>query len=434
MKVLRAGAIYVVANALSAGVPFLLLPILTRALGPDEYGQVVSFALLVTLCLSLSGLNAHAALGVIWFREPKQELKHYVGAALTLALSSTVVIAGCVGAVIWIWPELGGGLSPLWGAAAGLTAGCNVILQCRLTLWQSEQKALHSASLQFASSVLNVGLSLGAVFLLGLAASGRNGGFALSSVLLAAVALCLFQTGRQVSWSFRREHVKMLLVFGMPLIFHVLGGALLGTADRWTISIQLGRDSLGVYGAGAQLGMTMAILADAFVKAYGPWMYEKLASTSPADKHQAVGAVYIMMPTFLVVAIALWALLRVASPLILGARFQDAVPLLPWFMLGGAFTGVYLCTSVMYFFAGRTGLLSSITLSSALIGAAFTWMLVARYGVTGAAVGYALTQILLALLVSAVAVRVFDLPWSEGRKAMSVWFSQALGSAARQAT
>jgi O-antigen/teichoic acid export membrane protein len=431
MKILRNGAIYVVANVMSAAVPFLLLPILTRALGPDEFGQVVSFALLVTLCLTLSGCNAHAALGVIWFKQPRDELPHYVGAALVLALASTAVIAASAGIGLVLWPGLGAGLTPAWGVVAALTAGANVILQCRLVLWQSQQKALQSAALQFTASALNLALSLAAVFLLGWGAAGRNAGIAVSAGLLACAAIYLFQMAGEVRWSVRRDQVRLLLVFGLPLILHSLAGVLLGTADRWIISVQLGAESLGVYGAGAQLGATMAILADAFVKAYGPWMYEKLGSSRDADKHYAVGAIYAMAPAFLCGAAALWVVLHFASSIVLGPRFQGAVPFLPWFMLGGAFTGIYVSMSVLYFFSGRTLLLSSVTLSSAVLGTICTWMLVARYGEVGAAIGYSVTQALLALFVGLVAMKSFDLPWGDGRKAIVTWRYRVTGRPAR---
>jgi hypothetical protein len=74
MSFLRAGAIYAAANLVAAAVPFLLLPILTRVLGPDQYGQVVNFSLLVTVCMTLAGLNAHAALGVVWFKQPREKV------------------------------------------------------------------------------------------------------------------------------------------------------------------------------------------------------------------------------------------------------------------------------------------------------------------------------------------------------------------------
>jgi O-antigen/teichoic acid export membrane protein len=433
MKILRIGVVYVVANVMSAAIPLLLLPILTRALGPDEYGQVVSFALLVTFCLSLSGCNVHAALGVIWFQQPREEIPRYVGAALALALASTVVIALIAAIALGMWPEMGAGLTPAWGAAAALTAGANVILQCRLVLWQSQQKALQSAALQFTASVLNLGLSLAAVFLLGSGAAGRNAGIAVSAGLLACTAIYMLYAAGEVRWSLRWDQIKLLLIFGLPLFLHALAGVLGGTADRWIISIQLGSGPLGVYGAGAQLGATMAVLADAFVKAYGPWMYEKLASTTAADRYCAVGAIYAMAPVFLGGAVVLWAALHIASSFLLGPRFQDAVALLPWFMLGGAFTGVYVCTSVLYFFAGRTMLLSSVTLPSAALGAIVTWALVVRYGVVGAAMGYSATQALLALFVGTVAVKSFDLPWADGRKAIAIWSHRVAGRPERQA-
>ena len=40
---LRNSTIYLTSNILNALVPFLLLPVLTRYLTPDEYGQIAMF-------------------------------------------------------------------------------------------------------------------------------------------------------------------------------------------------------------------------------------------------------------------------------------------------------------------------------------------------------------------------------------------------------
>lgn len=425
MKFLRAGVIYAVANVTSAAVPFLMLPLLTRVLSPDQYGHVVGFSLLVTLCMTLAGLNAHAALGVVWFKKPREEMPVFIATALALAIASTVVVAGLVAAVLALWPGLATGITPLWGGLAALTAGASVMLQCRLVLWQSQQQPVHNALLQISSSAINVGLSLLAVLALGLGSAGRNGGIAAAALLMAMVALVLFVRAREVRWAPERSHLRELVTFGLPLILHTLAGVLLGTADRWTVSVQLGSHALGVYGAGAQLGMVMGILADAFVKAYGPWLYAKLASEDAADRHAAVGAVYVAMPAFFVLAALLGAALQWASTLLLGAKYHEAATVLPWFMLGGAFSGVYLCTSVLFFFSARTGLLSLTTSSAAGCGALCTWLLVSRLGVDGAAMGYATTQGLLALFTTVVAMKSFDLPWGQPVEALRVWRQRA---------
>ena len=275
-------------------------------------------------------------------------------------------------------------------------------------------------------------LSLIAVVLLGWGSDGRNAGISLAAGFMAFLSIGLFIRSGEMRWEPDRAQLKTLVVFGLPLVLHTLAGVLLSTADRWTVSVKLGTHALGVYGAGAQLGMVMAVISDAFVKAYGPWLYAKLASNRDEDKLCAVGAIYAAMPIFICIAALVGAALHWASGTLLGPQYRAAAAVLPWFMLGGAFSGVYLCTSVLFFFSGRTGLLASATLSSAVGGALCTWFLVSTLGVNGAAIGYALTQGLLALFTSALAVKTFDLPWREPAKALSVWSHDAFSVKTRQ--
>ena len=424
MRVVHAGAIYVVANLVSAGIPFLLLPLLTRVLGPAEFGQVVNFFLLVSACSALAGLSVHAALGVAWFKHERSDLPSLVGSAIVVGIWSTVVVAavaalalGTVGASL--------GVSPAWGAIAAATAGCNVLLQCRLVLWQSQQRPLPMACLQIAASILNVGLSLAFVLTLGWGGAGRNAGMALSAAVMALVAVVLLLGSRQARPGLRGQDVSTLLAFGLPLVPHALAGLLLATADRFIVSARLGHEALGVYGAGAQLGAAMVILGDAFVKAFNPWLYARFASDEKDDALGAVGAMYASVPAFVVLAAAVGGILWLASSVLLGPAYRAAKEVLPLFMLGGAFNGMYLAVSGLYFFSGRTALLSSITLPVAVLGTLATAMLVPHWGLNGAAAGYAFTQGLLALATWVVARCAFDLPWNRPTTALGTWWRLA---------
>jgi O-antigen/teichoic acid export membrane protein len=383
MNYVRSGVIYAAANIASAAVPFLLLPMLTRVLSPAEYGSVVDFALLVTLCQAVAGLHVHGAIGVGWFQRPRDEVPTFILTALVIAFVSTLAAALLVGAVFISFPR-GSGISVQWGVVAALTAGANVVLQCRLVLWQSQNHALASAALQFGASAVNVGLTLLAVLAFGLGGDGRNAAIAAAAFLMAVVAVALFIRAKELRWVASAEHCRALLRFGAPLIVHSLAGVLISTADRWSISVRLDAAALGVYGAGAQLGMAVAIMADAFVKAYSPWMYAKLGDGTLQAGRTVVGAIYVTMPSFVVLA------------------------------------GVIGFT--LFFFHGRTSLLASVTLTSALVGAPLTWWLVGHFGAEGAAAGFAATQGMLALLSTTTAMRAFALPWSEIRPALAAFF------------
>lgn len=415
MNIFRAGLTYAAGNIASTAVPFLLLPLLTRVMAPEEYGRVVAFSLFVSLCAPIAGLSVSGAIGVAWFNRTRESVPSLVGAAVVVAFVSTAITGIAMGLLLAGIPTLVSGFGPLWGAMAALTAGANVLIQCRLALWQSQHRPVANVVLQFSASACNVALSLIAVLVLKLGADGRNGGTVLSASLVALVAVGLLYSAGEARSKFQWRDVRGLLRYGIFLIPHTLGGVMIGTADRWLVSAQLGGQSLGAYGAAAQLGMVMAILADACGKAFGPWLYERLASKDIEDKRLAVGAIYVAGPFFLMLAIAVGTIVCFASGFLLGEKYLAATIIIPWFMLGGVFTGVYLCTTNLFFFSEQTGVLSIVTTFSAVVGFGFSWLFTVAFGLVGAAAGYAVTQAVLALAVSVVAFHRFDLPWRDFR-------------------
>ncbi len=410
LSLLRAGAIYGLANALSAAVPFLLLPILTRALPPQDYGVVVGFFLLVSVSTSLAGLNVHSAVSVKWFDRDKVEFPSYVGSALVLAVGSTalcaalLLVAGTLwhvrfGLAVWLWP------------LAALLAGTTVVAGLRTTLWQSQLRALPSATFQVIAASINMGLSLIAVLLLGLGAEGRVAGAVLASLLAAVAAVLLLRASGDSVWACSAQDVRRLLRFGVPLIPHALAGALLALADRFTVSARLGTDALGIYGAAAQLGMVMNVLGDTLVKAVSPWMYAQMSGRFGGGRLRVVGATYVLLPAWILVAVLLWLLLTVVGPALLGERYQAAIGLSLWFLLGGAMSSIYLNIAGLFFFTARNEWLSAATVSSAVLAVVMASILTARYGLSGAAAAYLCAQTAQLVLSWLLSQRIQPMPW-----------------------
>ena len=95
--------------------------------------------------------------------------------------------------------------------------------------------------------------------------------------------------------------------------------------------------------------------------------------------------------------------------------------------LGGACCGIYYCVSGLYFFNGRTARLASTTLSVAVLGVPLSAALVFNFGVQGAAMGFALTQALMALGAATMAWHTFTtLPWRAPGSALSTWMRRVL--------
>jgi O-antigen/teichoic acid export membrane protein len=420
-KVARAGIVYLTGNLLSAAVPFLLMPLLTRVLAPAEYGAIINYFMLVAWCTPIAGLSIHGALGVAWFRKEPQEFPLYAGSALVLAIGSSLVVALLVAAGVAALPGLELGFGPGVASLAAIAAGANIILQCRLVLWQNQQQPVANITLQIAASVLNMTLSIVGVLVLGWAASGRIFGSAAASVIVAIAAILYLNAGGLISIRPRVADLRELAMFGGPLAPHGFAGALLANGDRFIVSTLLGPASVGTYGAAAQVGSLMNVAGDAFVKTFNPWLFARLRRATADDRLEVVGAMYMAVPGFLVLAALAWLGLHLLGTLLLGPQFRSALSLLPWFMFGGACSGVYLAISGLFFYGERTGALSAISFPVALVGLGITAGLVSWHGAAGAAMGYALVQLLLAIVSWQYARRAFGLPFERPGAALRAW-------------
>jgi O-antigen/teichoic acid export membrane protein len=416
-NLIRSGAIYAVANVLAAGVPFFLLPVLTRALQPEEYAVVVSFYMLVALCAGFAGLGVQSAVGVQWLSRPRGEARHATGSAIVVALVSTAIAAGVSAVVAPRWfPEL----SPALCATAALVAGCTTLQAMRFSVWQSCHQPLPAAALQVSSAALNIGLSLAAVLLFHMGGAGRALGAALAGMVAASVSVLLLVRADQTAGRPRAVDTQQLLRFGLPLLPHAFAGALLVNVDRLAVANSAGAAALGIYGAAAQLGMVLNVLADAAIKAYTPLFYRLLNLKTTRSKLQIVAISYVSVPVWVSVAFAIWLALQSTGSWVLGSRYLQALDLSLWFLLGGSASAVYLNVAGLFFFSGKTEWLSLATVSASALAIAAAAPLVAAHGVSGGAWAYALAQCGLLVLAWALSLRVMPLPWSSPRLALRV--------------
>src|SRR5689334_475826 len=87
-------AVYLVSNICNAAIPFLLLPILTRALSTTGYGQVAMFQTLLGALAAVVGLNVVGAANRKAFDThlPHDALARFLGACVHITWISTLAV------------------------------------------------------------------------------------------------------------------------------------------------------------------------------------------------------------------------------------------------------------------------------------------------------------------------------------------------------
>jgi O-antigen/teichoic acid export membrane protein len=405
---------YTLANVLSAGIPFLMLPVLTRVLSPEGYGKVGMFSVVLIVLSAFTGLNVHGAVGIRYFNKDKIDYPRYVASCLLIIAVSTAVVLGLVS----LFPrplEVASKLPEKWLLVAVVVSCAQILIQTQLGIWQSAKRPLAYGGLRLSQSITDGSVSLLLVLGLGLGWQGRLAGMSAAAIVSAGIALLMLVRGRWVRFPADPDYVRAALRFGIPLVPHVIGGMLLAMVDRILISNVLDVSSTGIYMVALQIGMVLGLATDAFNRAYAPWLLETLGKEAPRRDVAIVRFTYLYFLVVVGIAVALAVLAPAVLGILVGTQFRAAAPIVVYITVGFAFGGMYYMVTNYVFFAGRTGSLAVITTISGVSNALLTYWLLHRDGLVGAARAFMLAQVLMFAGTWWLAQRSRPMPW---RKAL----------------
>lgn len=396
-------AIYVLAAMVNAAVPFMLLPLIARWLGPSDFGVIGSFNAIVNVLVLLVGLNAYGFVSVGYFRDGPQMLARLTGAAITIIVAAATVVglAGWVGAGMierltgidnaWLWTLL--------AAATG-----QAILAVGLTVAQTLRRPFIYGAFQIGYGLLLAILAVILVGAIGMGWPGRAMAQAVSAMVVAIGILVWLRGSGRVTAAVDGEALRGALRFGMPLLPHSFAAVAMGSMDRLALGSSFSPAVVGQYFLALQLASAFTAFGSAVNQSWVPWLYERLKRNDPAAWTEIARAVRIGAG-LLVAAVA--AMVLLATPLVLVAGGDSYLPATTPLRLLAGYAGCqawYTLMSAFLFYADRPQLLSVLTVSTA-IGQGGLIVLLLHWGATGVAGALLASALLAAIAISVVAFR-----------------------------
>ena len=406
-------AIYLISNVLNAVIPFILLPVLTRHLSVEEYGQVAMYQTFFGVVTAFIGLSLHGAAGRKFYDGDlaEGELAEFIGSCfqillLTTLISTIIVLISDAHFSKWL------GLDPSWIFLAVLTASATITAQVRLGQWQVRKKAISYGVLQVTRSALNISLSLILVLVFLKGADGRIFAQVIVATSFGAISFWLLKRDHLLKFFvWRPNHIQEALKFGVPLIPHVSGVILLTMVDRIVINAELGLAEAGIYMVAVQFKMALSLVFDSVNKAYVPWLFERLKLNGKSDKKKIVRYTYywfvfLLFGSVLSFLIGPWLVTFVA-----GEEYKRAGDVIGWLIVGEVFNGMSIMMANYIFFSKRTGFMALISVSSGLINVALLIIFVENMGIIGAAYAFSISMVLLFFLCCYLANKRHPMPW-----------------------
>lgn len=403
--------IYVVANATTASIPLLLLPLFTRVLSPVDYGFIAMFGVVVQLLGAITGLSVHGAISVRFFDRDAIDFPRFVGSCLMVLAGSLLVVLAIVTLFLPLLEDFTK-LPGIWLLIAVLVSGANFVIQSQLAIFQSAGQPVRFGLLRLSQAAMDLGLSLTLVIGLGLAWEGRAIGVAVAAAAAAAIALAMMARGGWVSFPGTREYAHQALRFGLPLVPHAVGGLLIASVDRLMIGNILDVSSAGIYLVAVQIGLVLNLITDAGNRAFAPWLMRSLKQSDPDLDLAVVRMTYVGFAALLAMGFAIGLAAQPILKVLVGEHFQAAGPMVIYIAMGQAFGGMYYLVTNYVFLAGKTGRLAIVSLTSGLINVALSYILLTTRGLEGAAQAFMTAQLLLFLGTWSIAARVRPMPWN----------------------
>ncbi|MFB0516405.1 MAG: lipopolysaccharide biosynthesis protein [Candidatus Neomarinimicrobiota bacterium] len=417
----RKSIAYVLGYLATRAVSFLLLPLYTNALAPEEMG-VLSLAF------------AFAAFGLIVYHLGLDSalLRYYVGESaekqkkvLATVYFTQVGVGLVLSAVILpfrrsLAEALLGVNQPEWIILLAAIIFLDVLWIIPMHLFRAHEKSRPYITFSLLNVIIIMTLS---IILIGHLKMGVAGALwanlAASGTIFAATLPSLI---RRLSLSaYSSQTLKVLLKFGLPFLPAGLLTMTIELADRYLLRWLADLETVGLYSAGYKLGILMLILVMGFNMGWQPFFLRrgKAAGAQPVFARTATYMVTIMATLMLITGAWIDDLVRLPlGPItIFGQDYWSATGIVPIIMLGYLFFGLYVLLLPGIHLCSRTHWVIVFRGIGAAINVALNIMLIPIWGAMGAALATCISFAGMGLVTFLVINRIYPVPYEWSRLA-----------------
>jgi len=402
--------IYACAFAVAGATPFVLLPILTKALSPLQFGEVTSFLMLAAIVGNVAGLSAHGLVSVRYFKTD-------AGTFSGIVTSSVLAVAGAHAAAAVVVAVLFPALRHVFDLPLGLMLfavlaawflALNVIF---LAIVQSAGQPMRYLGARTVQGAVEIGLCVALLYLVTADSGARIYSYAAALAASAAVGVHYCVRKGYLAGPASRAALRDLGRFGVPMLPHIAAGTAIVYLDRLMVSTLLGVESLGIYMVAMQIGMVMVAIIEPLNKALAPWLFAQLSKDDAAVRIAVVRKTYVFYAVLVVVGAVIALVAHVFFDRLIGPEYAAAKVLIPWMVTGFVVQGMYYTVVNYLFYAERTGRLSMMSSFTAAVGGAVSYVLISSLGLVGAGISFAVNNTILFVLVWLAASRAVAMPW-----------------------
>jgi O-antigen/teichoic acid export membrane protein len=367
-------------NVMTKIIGFLLIPIYTQYLAPNDYGIVELCGALSAFVIIFMRLGVPGAVNRFYFdyKNEPEKLNDYVTTIHHLLVFSSIILGLLVGIVMYVFSDtiLSGILFFPFIILTIINAGFSANSDLQKRLLQSKEKSAYMARLNISLALVGIGLALLFVVVFKMGALGL--------MLSQSITTFLFFIQSQyylhnyLKGRFNLPMMRESLKYGIGLLPHHLFAVLAPLMSKGILNSKESLAALGIFALAIRFTQPLDILYNIFTMSFGP-IYFSLRKDKEDQKIKNVYSLvwYISLGVFMITASILPSIIPIITP----ERYHQSAFLIPILAIGFLGQVLYSLFLIENYYDKNTRSVSLVTGTGLAINLIVTWLTVDKLGV-----------------------------------------------------
>lgn len=344
---IKASVWFAICSILQKGIQFITVPIFTRLMTTNQYGQYSMYQAWYSIISIFATLNLSAGVfnnAMVRYTDDKDGFTSAVQ-----GLSSTVTII-----IFFLYLTF----KSFWNKVFNLPTSVmicifmDLIFYTAVLFWTARQrfdfKYKNIVIVTMITSILNP--ILGIIFV---RFSQDKGVMRIVSatIINVIVGVCIycFNVIKGKKLYFKKYWIYSLK-FNIPLIPHYLSFVILNQCDRVMIEKMFGVDKTAIYSVAASISMVMSIIVNSINSSYTPWVYQCCEQKENKKIMRTTNVLIVLVAVVAVVPVLIAPeLLKFIGPV----EYQEAIWVIPPITTSVFFTFIYCIFGNIEFYYGE---------------------------------------------------------------------------------
>ncbi|HRH66069.1 MAG TPA: polysaccharide biosynthesis C-terminal domain-containing protein [Bacteroidia bacterium] len=366
------------------GISFFLIPLYTRMLLPEDYGNLELLNTFTSIIEILCSLGLFTFLYMDFFHKEGEGRIRLINTILSIYLVISTFLYILTGILlIFLHTQILGSLSMSLIYIGIITSYLNFFQGMYILVLKLTERAKIVTYLQITIGIISMGLNIVLVYYMQTGISGiiwANGISMLVSLLIISNALRTQFQNFFFTWDI--QQIKTILRLSLPFVPGALSYWFLNSANRWILLH---------YGTLADVGLFS--LAIKFTSIFDPLIIQPfLNANNPRtlknfSEGNFVQRFRLLYPGVIIVFLILSFLIRELAGFMIDPSYAGSLPLIPVMVTGVSLSVLAQVTALLLLFRKRSVQTFSSILAGSLVSIVSSFLLVPRFGSMGAAAG-----------------------------------------------